>query len=317
MVPVAVIVVIVIIVLALAITLPVVLIKSKSTPTATETPVQNIYIPSEPNRIMPDLLEGDEFGSRLMRVGPDWTAYSNRRTYQYDHNVLRFTRDPGYYAGYTVHEGVLSHEGRELHYDSEMKYIVDVADDVVTIVCDSKVIEWDGTLTIVADRMEVIDAYRSGKFLVVLTPNNVVWYENGVEVNFLVTRGASICEVSGQVCAVGIPQEERVIICSPGIIVDSIVIPGEAGYTEFGYAVDYWDGFLVVGAPAEGFGKVYVYDNDNGFFLYRDVIDTVDAPDRSRFGDQVMISKHRYVAVTLTNVANRGAIDVVRPSCWE
>ena len=291
--------------------------KSSNEPTITPTIINTdnsekalepFQSPLKNRTVHSDALPGEHYGAYIRKDG---TIESDTRSY-FDGGP----KNGHHYDGVITSAGTVTdlRGNFQVLHDSGARRVFAHDDGVYYVLCETRVISTDATnITVLIENVQPIDAYKSNDDIVILTPNNVIWMKtNGEIFAEAVTRGHSLCEINGQVCAVGTPQEERVAIYDRGEMIESISLPGREGFTHFGYSIHARGNLLAVGTPLENDGTVYVYSSKHGPYLVRERIEPEMPMSLQKFGSSVFLKNDDSLLVGSTDYAEgRGSSDEI------
>ncbi len=209
--------------------------------------------------------------------------------------------------------GVVRHDGDEWAIVNDAERILAVSQHTVWILGNRRVLRVTSSgVQVLLEDLDAVGGFVQGSDLVLLTPHFVGWYDasTGAERTHVMEDGHSICAVDDDLCAVGVPSEERVRLYRRGLLVDSVQIVGPLGHTLFGFSVHYASGVLAVGAPHEqGGGAVYTYKLDS-VLLANDRFIPEESSPRQEFGYSVyVVDDATDVLVGSPGFGDRGAVD--------
>ena len=209
--------------------------------------------------------------------------------------------------------GVVRHGTDEWAIVHDAERLLSVSSEAVWILGNRRVLRVSSSgVEVLLDDVDAMDGFVQGTDLVILTPHFVGWYDasTGAERTHVMEDGHAICTVDDDLCAVGVPSEERVRLYRRGVLVDAVQIVGPLGHTLFGFSVHYASGVLAVGAPHEqGGGAVYTYKLDS-VLLANDRFAPEEASPRQEFGYSVLVTEDATdVLVGSPGFGEKGAVD--------
>lgn len=253
---------------------------------------------------------------RRLYAGKDsgtWSAHGDDMSVNYVGENPSSTLDGLGISDYYVREGKLYKNAAILHSDAKMRRVIHIGSDRVWVIANDGLYYWSASSSFrLYFACDAIDAYiHTNVHAVIVTGNQVYWIRDGREVAHDVVHAASVTEISGEMCFVGVPTNEEVRMYNAGVLLDSVEIPGTKGNTEFGYALSYQHPNLIIGAPSEEDGVVYRYSTSMGPLIPFERIEPEEPTDRSRFGASVLIHNDSILVGAPDYADGKGCVDVL------